>query len=92
MLHIQAVTTLEPSQFIVTLVDDFVRDMTWTIEEGALTLLYLGVETNKLKEGDIRGKYFHPQIQEIVNPLSLDEELQDKLWKFSDDLLVADFV
>lgn len=84
-------STFKPSPFIVTLVDDFVKDMTWTSEEGALTLLYLGVETTKLKEGEIRGKYFHPQTQEVVNPLSLDEKLQDKLWKFSNDL-VANFV
>jgi hypothetical protein len=71
----------------VTLVDDFVRDITWISGEGALTLLYLGVETKELKEGDIRNKYFLPQVQELVN-----EELQDKLWKSSDNLLVANFV
>lgn len=63
----------------------------WKPEEGALTLLYLGVATKELKEKNIRGKYFHPQSVEVINPLSLDEALQDKLWAFCDDL-VKDFI
>ena len=63
----------------------------WKPEEGALTLLYLGVATEVLKEKNIRGKYFHPQSVEVINPMSLDEVLQDKLWSFCEDL-VKDFV
>ncbi len=69
---------------------NFVRKLGWTNEEGALTLLYLGTEPEKMKDLNVRGKYFHPQSQEVVNELSLDEELQDKLWSFSNKL-VADF-
>lgn len=62
----------------------------WTAAEGALTMLFLGVATQRLKEEDIRGKYFHPQSQEMVNPLALDTDLQQAVWKFSDEL-VKDF-
>jgi len=54
-------------------------------------MLYLGVATDQLVHKNISGKYFHPQAQEVVNPLSLDEVLQKKLWQFSDDL-IKDFV
>lgn len=62
----------------------------WTGAEGALTMLYLGVATQRLKEGNIRGKYFHPQSHEMVNPLALETDLQQAVWKFSDEL-VKDF-
>ena len=67
------------------------KRLLWTAEEGALTLLYLGVATEELKEKNIRGKYFHPQAVEVINPLSLDEALQDKLWSFCEDL-VKDYI
>jgi len=62
----------------------------WTAAEGALTMLFLGVATQRLTEEDIRGKYFHPQSQEMMNPLALDTDLQQAVWKFSDEL-VKDF-
>jgi len=55
------------------------------------TQLFLGVATNKLVADHIRGKYYHPQAQEVLNPLSLDENLQKDLWEFS-DALVAKFL
>jgi NAD(P)-dependent dehydrogenase (short-subunit alcohol dehydrogenase family) len=67
---------------------DYIRDnVMWTTEEGALTQLYLGMATDQLKSKDIRGKFFHPQVQEVVNPLSLDEKLQFDLWEFSNELI-----
>lgn len=63
----------------------------WTAAEGALTLIYLGVATDELVKKNIRGKYFHPQSQEVVNPLALDETLQTSVWAFCDEL-VKDFV
>lgn len=59
----------------------------WTAEEGALTMLYLGVATDDLVKKNIRGKYFHPQAEEVVNALAIDEPLQKELWKFSDELV-----
>jgi hypothetical protein len=50
-----------------------------------LTGLYLATHY------DIKGKYYHPQAQEVINPLALDEDLQDRLWNFSDQL-VKDFL
>lgn len=77
-----------PVQKIVTY---FRENAMWNAAEGALTMLYLGVATDQLVAKDLRGRYFHPQAHEIVNPLALDEELQTKVWLFLDEL-VKDFV
>ena len=69
----------------------FRENAMWTSEEGALTQIYLGAAVREIKEQDIRGKFFHPQVQEVVNPLSLDEKIQEDLWAFSDEL-VAKFL
>lgn len=71
------------------LMDFFQKDVMWTSREGALTLLYLGVQLDQLKEKNIRGKYYHPQTQEVVNEAALDEQRQDDLWKFCDELVSA---
>ena len=72
----------------------------WTPEEAALTLLYLGTSTFDLQQNNIRGKYFHPQstLMEEDHKLFAEDDnerdtklLQEKLWKFLDEL-VADFV
>mmetsp|Transcript_24181 Transcript_24181/g.36018 ORF Transcript_24181/g.36018 Transcript_24181/m.36018 type:complete len:378 (+) Transcript_24181:131-1264(+) len=77
--------------FVVKFVNYLRRNVMWTTEEGALTQLFLGVATDKLVSDNIRGKFYHPQAQEVVNPLSLDEKLQKDLWEFS-DALVAKFL
>ncbi|KAL7537861.1 hypothetical protein ACHAXR_009395, partial [Thalassiosira sp. AJA248-18] len=63
----------------------------WSADIAALSLLYLGVATEELEKKNIRGKYYHPIAVEVVNPFSFDEELQDKVWSFLDDL-VKEFV
>jgi retinol dehydrogenase-12 len=63
------------------------KNVMWTTEEGSLTQLYLGVAVDKLVEHNVRGKYFHPQAQEVENPFSLDEKVQKELWEFSDELV-----
>lgn len=77
--------------FITRIIDYTRTTMMWTAEEGALTQLYLGIATDELRSRNVRGKYFHPQAQEVVNPFSLDEKLQKDLWEFSNEL-VADFL
>jgi len=74
-----------------SIINFFRKNVMWNSAEGALTMLYLGVATDQLVHKNISGKYFHPQAQEVVNPLSLDEVLQKKLWQFSDEL-IKDFV
>ena len=60
----------------------------WLAEDAVLTLLYLGVATDDLREKDIRGSYYHPVAVEVApNPVALDIELQDKLWMFLDELV-----
>lgn len=71
----------------VSIIDYARREIMWTAEEGALTQLYLGVAVDQLSSKDIRGRYFHPQVQEVINEHALDEKLQEELWKFSDDLI-----
>lgn len=59
----------------------------WSSDVAALTLLYLGVATDDIQKRNIRGRYFHPIAIEVVNELSLDENLQDKVWAFLDDIV-----
>jgi hypothetical protein len=67
---------------------DILRKKTmWTSDEGALTLLFLGVATEKLEKENVTGKYYHPQSVEVENPFALDEKLQDDLWTFSEQLV-----
>jgi hypothetical protein len=67
------------------------REAMWTPAEGALTGLYLGAAIDRLRGENVRGLYFHPQSEPIVNPLANNEVLQDKLWDFSEEL-VKDFL
>ena len=67
------------------------KDAMWSSSEGALTLLYLGVQSDELYDKNIRGKYFHPQTQEVINEYALDEKDQDDLWTFCDQL-VSEYV
>ena len=52
-------------------------------------MLYLGAAAEDIKGQDIRGKYFHPQVQEVApNPkFANDETLQDQFWAFADGLI-----
>jgi NAD(P)-dependent dehydrogenase (short-subunit alcohol dehydrogenase family) len=80
------------------IVDNFLRPIMWTPEEGALTLLYLGTNVHDLQTKNIRGKYYHSQSIEMNNPIFAPNDgsketklVQKKLWLFLDDL-VADFL
>ncbi|KAF9089261.1 hypothetical protein BGX29_012140 [Mortierella sp. GBA35] len=54
---------------------------------GALTQLYLATSP-EVEEKDIRGRYFVPIAKEIQPaPYAKDEELQETLWTFSEDLV-----
>ncbi|KAF9148837.1 hypothetical protein BG015_009414 [Linnemannia schmuckeri] len=57
-----------------------------TPEVGALTQLYLATSP-EIENKDIRGRYFIPIANEIQPTAeSRDEELQEKLWTFSENL------
>jgi len=77
------------AQWAVRVLKGYVMPNAWKSPDGALTGLYLASE-HVIKK-NIQGEYFHPQAQRMVNPLSLDEQLQDNLWEFSDQL-VRDFL
>lgn len=66
---------------------DKMQSFLWSTREGALTGLFLGVATDRLKSENIRGRYYHPQSKQVTNELALDERLQDDLWKFSESLV-----
>ncbi|KAF9547954.1 hypothetical protein EC957_007467 [Mortierella hygrophila] len=58
-----------------------------TPEVGALTQLYLATSP-EVENKDIRGRYFIPIANEIQPTAeSRDEELQEKLWTFSENLV-----
>lgn len=78
-------------QFLIDLLDIVRKNAMWTTEDGALTQLFLGVAVDRIRDEDIRGRYFHPQAQEVVHPYARHEKLQKDLWKFSDEL-ISDFL
>ena len=53
----------------------------WSSADGALTGMYLGAAIKT------SGGYFHPQSQPVTNPDAEDEDLQERLWKFSEELV-----
>jgi len=61
--------------------------LAWNSTEGALTGLYLGVERDRLVRENAKGRYYHPQVIEVDNPLANDEQLQKKLWDFTTSLV-----
>jgi NAD(P)-dependent dehydrogenase (short-subunit alcohol dehydrogenase family) len=64
-----------------------VSSLVWTSEEAALTELYLGVATDEIQEKQLRGKYFHPQSVEVINPYAENEELQENVWQLCEGLV-----
>jgi NAD(P)-dependent dehydrogenase (short-subunit alcohol dehydrogenase family) len=66
---------------------EYLKGTMWTAEQGALTGLFLGVEVDRLIKENIRGQYFHPQSQRVVNDLAMNETLQKELWDFSERLV-----
>ena len=63
------------------------RNMMWSRRDGALTMLWLGIATDALIAGDVRGLYYHPQCVR-VEPfvLARNETLQKAVWLFTEEL------
>lgn len=87
----KALDKARPPNFVRTFFEWLQTNVMWTSEEGALTGLYLAVETDRMVKENIRGKLFFPQSQEVTNPLAEDVQLQHDLWEFT-ETLVKDFL
>ena len=59
----------------------------WTSSEGALTGVFLAVAQDRLRQDNIRGRYYHPQTQRVTIPMADDVALQDRLWTFTEELV-----
>jgi len=60
----------------------------WSGEEGSLTMLYLGIATDSLEKGNVRGQYFHPQAVRVEpHPKAKDLTLQKEVWEFTERLV-----
>jgi NAD(P)-dependent dehydrogenase (short-subunit alcohol dehydrogenase family) len=81
------------------------REARWSAYDAAVTGLVLGTMDSKgiisssgsdssSSSNVPRGKYFHPLLQlvEPTNPIADNEELQEKLWAFSEELLKDGFL
>ena len=65
------------------------KRLLWTSEEGALTVMYLGVAIDEIREKNIRGRYYHPQSVDYDHPHTGDEILQDNVWNLCEELVKA---
>lgn len=72
---------------VLWILDAITAVMAMTPEVGALTQLYVATSP-EIENKDIRGRYFVPIANEIQpSAYALDEELQEKLWVFSEELV-----
>ena len=86
--HLAAANKSAPILFLKVI--NWIRhNAMWTTSEGALTGLFLAVAQDRIRQENIRGQYFHPQGQHVVFEPAENEELQDQLWRFSDELVRA---
>lgn len=70
-------------------VEKIQKGFMWTGEDGSLTMLYLGIETEVIKTQNIRGQYFHPQAVPIKpNDITSDPALGQAVWEFTESLFV----
>lgn len=74
-------------QFLVDAIVSLEKHLLWTSAEGALTVLYLGVATDDVRNYNIRGKYYHPQSIEYNHPYASDEQLQENVWNLCEELV-----
>lgn len=65
------------------------KNVFWNQKDGALTQIYLGAASKDVKDKNIRGQYFHPQVQRVTpnEKFATDLELQKGLWEFSNELI-----
>ncbi|KAL7520385.1 hypothetical protein ACHAWX_005112 [Stephanocyclus meneghinianus] len=74
-------------QFLVDAIVSLEKRLLWTSAEGALTVLYLGVATDDIRNYNLRGKYYHPQSIEYNHPYASDEQLQENVWNLCEELV-----
>jgi len=62
----------------------------WDAEDAAVGLLYLGLATDALKSGNVRGQYFHPQATRVDphDKFATDSAFGQAVWEFTDSLIV----
>ena len=50
-------------------------------------MLYLGIATDALEKGNVRGQYFHPQAVRVEpHEIAKDLALQKAVWEFTESL------
>lgn len=89
-LHLGLVDTRVSRKAVETMTEEegilfsrFSRTPMVTVEEGALTQLYLATSPEVVKK-DIRGRFFHPvAVEHGLTPEALDVDLQERLWEYS---------
>ncbi|KAG0319212.1 hypothetical protein BGZ97_002558 [Linnemannia gamsii] len=70
-----------------TVTEKVTRMVAMSPKVGALTELYVATSP-EIENNDVRGRYFIPIANEIQpSALARDEELQEKLWTFSEKLM-----
>ena len=90
-IFLKALELGRASRWYCYLADWVQRDLMWSGRDGAHTGLFLGAQQDYLVRQKIRGNYYHPQGELVTNLMAEDEQLQNDLWEFSQEL-VRDFL
>ena len=63
------------------------KNVMWTARDGALTLAWLAMAEDALREGGLRGLYWHPQCVRVTpHPAAADAGLRRRFWAFTREL------
>ncbi|KAG0376780.1 hypothetical protein BGX24_007223 [Mortierella sp. AD032] len=77
----------EYDSFVGTVTEKVTRMVAMTPKVGSLTQLYCATSP-EIENNNVRGRYFIPIANEIQpSALAKDEDLQEKLWAFSEKLM-----
>jgi hypothetical protein len=84
----EAMGKLVPA-FVMPLINKVRREFMWKVDDGALTQLFLAADADAIVKRGLRGRYFHPQAQEVqpCAKYALDRTLQKAVWDFTEQLI-----
>lgn len=88
VVHVKESMWQRMGDSITTLVDSVSKSLMLTPPQGAVTQLFLATAT-EVESKDIHGQFYRPQAMPYALPGSVSEDLEEHLWKISEQLTAA---